>query len=51
LHLSDKDLLASYNIALELKLEQAFIAILEKELNRRGIVYSLPSKNDSKPAT
>jgi hypothetical protein len=45
LHLNDKDLLQSYNIALELKLEKAFIEILEKELLQRGI-HTM--KDDSK---
>jgi hypothetical protein len=35
--LSDEDLLASYNMAIELRIEKAFIVILERELARRGI--------------
>jgi hypothetical protein len=35
--LSDKDLLECYNMAIEHKIEKAFIALLERELVRRGI--------------
>ncbi|TDF95819.1 sporulation histidine kinase inhibitor Sda [Paenibacillus piri] len=40
LNLNNDHLLASYKKALELELEKAFIELLEKELMKRGIVFS-----------
>ncbi|WP_144028526.1 sporulation histidine kinase inhibitor Sda [Paenibacillus ferrarius] len=45
--LSDDRLLSSYLEALEYKLEEAFIELLEKELIKRGIVFMRPSKEDN----
>jgi hypothetical protein len=35
--LSDADLIEAYKIAIELKLEEPFIRLLENELRRRGL--------------
>jgi hypothetical protein len=45
LNLSDKFLLESYRIAVELKLDKAFVELLEKELIRRGIAFEQPLKD------
>jgi len=45
LQLSDKALIESYYAAVELKLEEAFIKLLENELTRRGIVVSQPTED------
>ncbi|MFD0682359.1 sporulation histidine kinase inhibitor Sda [Paenibacillus sp. GCM10027630] len=46
MNLNDNHLLQCYNKALELKLEKAFIELLEKELIKRGIVFSRSSEDE-----
>jgi len=45
--LNDETLLASYFKAIELKLDQDFILILEEELKRRGLPF-IPKTDRSK---